>query len=192
MQKTVRTFVAVEISTEVRAGAGRLIGRLEATGAGVRWVKPEHLHLTLKFLGEVDLRDVPEVCAVVTQATTTVPPFSVRVAGAGAFPDFSRPRTVWLGVEDETGELAALHEQIDKALGGIGFRREQRRFRPHLTIGRVRSGGRGLAALAEALEKNRDFAAGVVDVDEVVVFSSELERGGPIHEPLATAELAGQ
>ena len=78
MQRTVRTFIAVEISSEVRSRAARLISQLEATGANVRWVKPEQMHLTLKFLGDVDLREIPEVCAAVSQATADVPPFSLR------------------------------------------------------------------------------------------------------------------
>jgi 2'-5' RNA ligase len=192
MQRSVRTFIAVEISSEVRLRAGRLIGRLEATAASVRWVKPEHLHLTLKFLGDVDLRDIPEVCAAVAQATATVPPFSLRIAGAGAFPNLVRPRTVWLGADEGVGEMSVLHERIDDALTALGFRAEHRQFRPHLTIGRVRNADSAMSPLVEALAENRDFVAGVIDVDEVVTFSSELERSGPIHEPLATAALAGE
>jgi 2'-5' RNA ligase len=191
MQRSPRTFIAVEISSEVRMRAGRLIGRLEATGANVRWVKPEQLHLTLKFLGDVDLREIPEVCAAVARATATVPPFTLRIAGAGAFPNLGHPRTVWLGADEGVGEMSVLHERIDEALAELGFRAEHRQFRPHLTIGRVRNAESGMSALAEALSENRDFVAGVIDVDEVVTFSSELERSGPIHEPLATAALEG-
>ena len=159
-----------------------------ATGADVRWVRPEHLHLTLKFLGDVDLRDIPDVCNAVAQAAASVPPFNLRIAGAGAFPSLDRPRTVWLGADEGVEEMQALHDQIDTALAGLGYRAEQRRFRPHLTIGRARSADR---ALADALEKNAEYVAGVIDVDEVVTFSSELERSGPIHEPLASAPLGG-
>jgi RNA 2',3'-cyclic 3'-phosphodiesterase len=191
MQRSVRTFIAVEVSSEVRLRAGRLIGLLEATGSNVRWVKPEQLHLTLKFLGDVDLRDIPEVCAAVSRATSTVPPFTMRIAGAGAFPNLHRPRTVWLGADEGVGEMGILHQRIESALAELGFRGEHRQFRPHLTIGRVRNADQGIDALADALSENRDFVAGLLDVDEVVTFSSERERSGPIHEPLAIAELAG-
>ena len=160
-------------------------------GANVRWVKPEHLHLTLKFLGDVDLRDIPEVCAAMTRAAASVPPFTLRMVGAGAFPRESQPRTVWIGADEGTEEIAVLHERIEVALAELGFRREHRRFRPHLTIGRVRSADRGIEELARVLGENHDFVAGVVDVDEVVAFSSELDRAGPIHEALATAPLEG-
>jgi len=191
MQRSVRTFIAVEISPEVRMRTARLISRLQETGANVRWVKPEQMHITLKFLGDVDLRDIPDVCAAVARSTIDVPPFSLRIAGAGAFPNLLHPRTVWLGADQGSDELAELYARIETALSALGYRAEQRRFRPHLTIGRVRNADRGMEALAEVLTQHADYVAGVVDVDEVVTFSSDLERDGPQHEPLATAELGG-
>ncbi len=191
MQRSLRTFIAVEISAEVRMRTARLISRLQETGANVRWVKPEHMHITLKFLGDVDLRDIPEVCAAVAHATVDLPPFSFRIAGAGAFPNLTQPRTVWLGVDEGADELTELYSRIEKSLGALGYPAEKRRFRPHLTIGRVRNADRGMAALADVLAEHADYVAGVVDVDEVVTFSSDLDREGPQHEPLATAELGG-
>lgn len=191
MQRTVRTFVAVEISPEVRSRAQKLITELQKVDAKIRWVDPAQLHLTLKFLGEIDLLDVPSVCAAVESVASAFPPFSVRVNSAGAFPHLASPRTVWLGIEDETDELAALHDEIEAALSVLGFRAENRRFRPHLTIGRVRGEGPGVRELARLISENREYPAGVIDVDEVVVFSSEQQRGGPVYEPLGTAMLRG-
>ncbi len=120
-----------------------------------------------------------------------MPPFSLRIAGTGAFPNAAHPRTVWLGADEGAEEIDALHHRLDESLAELGFRPEQRRFRAHLTIGRVRNADRGMAELAQLLAENADYVAGVMDVDEVVTFSSELERTGPIHEALATAELGG-
>ncbi|HEY2837643.1 MAG TPA: RNA 2',3'-cyclic phosphodiesterase [Pirellulales bacterium] len=192
MQRTVRTFVAIEISPEVRSRAKKLIDLLQTIDAKVRWVDPAQLHLTLKFLGEIDLLEVPKVCAAVESVAAAFPPFSIRVASAGAFPDLKRPRTVWLGVDDETEELAALHAQLEEALAKLGFRAENRRFRPHLTIGRVRGEGAGISELSRVIEEQRDYPVGVIDVDAVIVFSSEQERGGPVYEPLGTAMLEGR
>jgi RNA 2',3'-cyclic 3'-phosphodiesterase len=192
MQRTVRTFVAIEISPEVRTRAQKLITQLQTVDAKIRWVDPAQVHLTLKFLGEIDLLEVPKICAAVEEVASALPPFSVRVNSAGAFPDLKRPRTVWLGIDDETKELAALHNEMEAALAKLGFRAENRRFRPHLTIGRVRGEGPGIVELARLLDEHRDYPAGVIDVDEVIVFSSEQERGGPVYEPLGTATLAGR
>jgi len=190
MSRTVRTFVAVEISPEVRSHAARLIASLNGTAAKVKWVDPHNLHMTLKFLGEIDLREAPQVCAAVAEAMADLPPFSIRVAGAGAFPDVVHPRTVWLGVTEGSEEMVELHERLEANLTKLGFRQEQRRFRPHLTIGRVR-GLQGAAELGQLVADRADFDAGVSDIDEVVVFSSELNRDGPTYETLSTATLAG-
>ncbi|HWB11900.1 MAG TPA: RNA 2',3'-cyclic phosphodiesterase [Pirellulales bacterium] len=190
MTRSLRTFVAVEISPEVRSRAAQLISRLQGTDAKVTWVKPQAMHLTLKFLGEVDLKEIPAVCEAVSRAVSELPAFEFEAHGAGAFPAAGRPRTVWLGVSRGEEEFVALQAAIDRALGEIGFRRENRRFRPHLTLGRVR-GDRDVRELGELIARQADFAGGVGSVDEVVVFSSELEPDGPVHEPLAVAPLNG-
>lgn len=189
--RSLRTFIAVEMSPEVRSHARQLIARLQDCGAKATWVKPEAMHLTLKFLGEVDLLDTPAVCDAVAAAVADLPPFEIEVQGAGAFPTAARPRTVWLGVRRGQEELIALHDAVELALSRLGYRQENRRFRPHLTLGRAR-GDRGLEELGEVVRQHADFVGGVASVDEVVVFSSELESGGPIHEPLAVAPLNGR
>ena len=149
MQRSVRTFIAVEISSEVQLRTARLIASFEATGANVRWVKPEHMHLTLKFLGDVDLREIPEVCAAVERATADVATvFAAHSPARAHFP--TRAIRALFGWEPMKGaeEIDALHERSDESLAEIGFRAEQRRFRAHLTIGRVRNADRGMAELA--------------------------------------------
>jgi 2'-5' RNA ligase len=188
--RSLRTFVAVEMSPEVRSRAAQLIGRLQATNAKVSWVKPQAMHLTLKFLGEVDLKEIPAVCEAVSRAVNDLPAFEFEAQGAGAFPSAGRPRTIWLGVSRGEEALVALHEAVDQALGSLGFRRENRRFRPHLTLGRVR-GDRDVRELGQLVAEQASFVGGVGSVDEVVVFSSELESDGPVHEPLAVAPLNG-
>ena len=104
----------------------------------------------------------------------------------------SRSRgTVWIGATKGPRKSPCCTSGLKRRWRELGFRREHRRFRPHLTIGRVRNADRGIEELAQVLAENHEFVAGVVDVDEVVAFSSELDRAGPIHEPLATAPLEG-
>ncbi|HET6879050.1 MAG TPA: RNA 2',3'-cyclic phosphodiesterase [Pirellulales bacterium] len=189
--RSLRTFIAVEMSSEVRSRARQLVNLLQGTGAKVTWVKPEAMHLTLKFLGEVELIDTPAVCEAVKTAVAELPPFEIVVSGAGAFPAADRPRTIWLGVSEGNGELVVLHDAVERALAKLGFRQENRRFRPHLTLGRVR-GDRDLRELGQLIVKHADFVGGVSSVDEVTVFSSELEAEGPLHEPLAVAPLNGR
>jgi 2'-5' RNA ligase len=189
MRAAIRTFIAVEISPEVRARAGQLMARLGESGAKVKWVEPHNLHLTLKFLGDVDARDLPAVCGVVAEAVRDVPAFEIEFLGAGAFPAAVRPRTLWLGVGRGSEGLIEVHERLERQLAGLGFRREGRRFQPHLTIGRVRSEATG--ELGGRIAALGSFAGGVSCVDEVVVFSSELAREGPTYERMFQAPLEG-
>jgi len=190
MRETVRVFVAVEVSTEVRASAGDLIGRLSLAAADVKWVAPENMHLTLKFLGDVHLRETARICDAVAKATENVDPFVLEIGGVGAFPNVARPRTIWLGGGDGEEELVRLQHEIEKQLGKLGFRPEGRRFATHLTIGRVRRGGETAAKLGEIITNEDNFQAGKMPIAEVVVFSSRLEPTGPIYEPLGRAPLA--
>ena len=116
--------------------------------------------------------------------------FELELRGAGAFPSAARPRTVWLGAGEGAQEMTALHGQVEAQLAKLGFRKEHRRFQTHLTIGRVRGGGPGVAELAARLQQNADFAAGRMAVDKLTVFASTLTPAGPIYDVLGTARLA--
>ena len=192
MANILRTFVAIEIPVEVQDRAGRLIGRLQAAPAKVKWVAPRHLHWTLKFLGDVDMLEIPKICQAVTRAVEPLAPFDVEARGAGAFPDETRPRTIWIGMGEGTEPMIELHDAIDRELGTLGYRAENRRFRPHLTIGRVRQSHEGIDELSSLLRENTEFDGGLSTVYEVVVFSSELGRDGPTHDPLCHVELKGR
>jgi 2'-5' RNA ligase len=191
MKQKIRTFVAVAISSAVRDGAMRLIERFRATGAEVKWVAPENMHITLKFLGDVDSREIHRVCEAVQGAVADAAPFEFEVRGAGAFPKPSRPRTVWLGVAQGREELIDLNKRVERPLEKLGFRREARRFQPHLTIGRVRRGGPGVAELGTLIGEKGDVELGLTTARELVVFSSQLDRSGPTYEALAHAPLGG-
>ena len=188
---TIRTFVAVELSSGVRSRAASLIERLRVAGAKVTWTAPHNMHLTLKFLGDVPDVDSPGVCQAVDEAVSGVASFEIMCRGAGAFPDTRRPRTLWLGVDSGLDELVALHAKIDAALAPLGFARERRRFQPHLTIGRVRESGPKVEELCRLVEKHADFEADLSVVDEVTVMASFLERTGPKYEALGRTELRG-
>jgi len=192
MKHTVRTFVAVEIDSATRQRAEQLVEKLSAVPADVKWVEAHNLHLTLKFLGEVASQEIPRVCEAVRLGAAEVDPFELELRGAGAFPNTRRPRTIWLGVGAGQEEMVALHGKIEEPLRKLGFRPEHRRYESHLTIGRVRRGGPGLAELGQLLQQHADFLAGRVNVSQVVIFASQLATGGPIYEALSRARLGGK
>lgn len=186
---TLRTFLAVEVTDEIRSRAGDLAARLQESSAPVNWVSPENLHFTLNFLGEVRLEEVATICRRAEAVVADLAPFLVECRGAGAFPDLSRPRTLWLGVTDGHEALVELHARLADALDDLGFRRDRQTFHPHLTLGRLR--GACPAELTRQLRHYQDFRAGGMQVEEVVVFSSTLRREGPLYEVLGRLSLAG-
>jgi 2'-5' RNA ligase len=187
-----RTFVAVEISPEVQSRAGDLVERLRPSGVKATWTKLHNLHVTLKFLGDTPDTLLPDVCRAVIKAAKTIEPFEMRFVGAGAFPSLQRPQTLWIGVEHGLEEIQQLQRAVDEALFQLRYPKERGRFSPHLTLGRARGGSpQQFAELRQLLEANAQFDAGVSVVEEVVVFSSTLDRmQGPIYDVLSRAELA--
>ncbi len=188
----VRTFIAVEVGDAVRSSAVALQQTLAKTGAEVNWVPPENIHVTLLFLGEVDERDLAAVCRVVVDTAAGEPPFALRVSGIGAFPNLRRPKIIWAGLTDGAAELTRLHDRLEPPLLELGcYRREDRPYTPHLTLGRVKSEADG-QMLAPALPKHADWAGGQTTVDEVVLFSSELRPGGSVYTPNGRGKLTGR
>ncbi|MEX0936577.1 MAG: RNA 2',3'-cyclic phosphodiesterase [Pirellulales bacterium] len=188
---TLRTFIAVDSAPHIRSRAADLVSRLSLAPDKVRWIEPQNLHWTLKFLGDVDDVAIAEVCRRVQEAVRSLEPFTIEVCGAGAFPRPDRPRTLWLGVRQGQEQMTALQAPIEHALAEMGFHQETRRFVPHLTIGRVTRTSSDGQELGELLAKNADFPAGTMEVDEVVVYSSRLTRDGPEYEPLGRGPLEG-
>lgn len=189
MKQTVRTFVAVEIPANVRARAAELIEILSGAGADVKWVASENLHITLKFLGDVELKETARICEAMQKASAETSPFPLALRGAGAFPNVRRPRTIWLGTEDDL-TMRALHQHLEARLQKLGFRKDGRRFHAHLTLGRVRRGGPAMAELGRLLQEHAAFEAGTAPIVELVLFASHLSRTGPTYEPLGRAKLA--
>jgi 2'-5' RNA ligase len=177
MAKMIRTFIAVELPPEVRGRAARLQQSLAESGANVRWVERDNIHLTLKFLGEIEDVQVAAVCRVLQQVAAGSEPFELEVTGVGAFPNAERPRTLWVGIDGGADALIAMHGRLDAALAQLGYRPDERRFSPHVTIGRLRN-SRDSRRLAAALAEKADWKAGAVSVDEAVVMASELTPQG--------------
>ena len=173
-----RAFIAVEISEEARGAVARLQSELQSVGADVKWVEPENLHQTLKFLGEVEESRVPDLAAALNASLRT-PPFSFTLEGTGAFPRPEHPRILWVGVQEGKDPLIGLARAVEAACSGCGFPPEERPFSPHLTIGRVRS-PKGLGRLAEKLHGTQ-FQSGKSEVGEVALFQSVLRPGGPFY-----------
>jgi 2'-5' RNA ligase len=179
-----RLFVAVKIAPDVADRLCRAEDELAPLLNDLRWIRRESLHLTLKFLGQVDDGKIPEVERALQPAIAPLTRFTVSCRGLGVFPDIRRPRVFWAGLEG--GALPALAEATEAALAPLGFPREKREFRPHLTIGRWREGARGGDALRRVVDEWRGRDFGAFAVDETVLFQSTLRRDGAVYKALKT------
>src|SRR5262245_6565294 len=133
----IRTFIAVTVSPGIRQAALKLAGILGPVVGDVKWVAPENMHWTLKFLGEVEQLELHAVCSAVSTAALEIDPFDLEARGAGAFPAPDRPKTLWIGAGVGAQAMVALHDAIQRKLTRLGYRSEHRRLVPHLTLGRV-------------------------------------------------------
>ncbi|MCM8794809.1 MAG: RNA 2',3'-cyclic phosphodiesterase [Candidatus Omnitrophica bacterium] len=182
-----RCFIAVEPPEETRKEISRLQAELKQSGADVKWVEPGNIHLTLKFLGEIDEASIASLKEALS-STLRFSPFTMTLEGIGAFPGTTNPRVIWVGVhqgEKESKELAA---DVDGICEKLGFPKEERPFSPHLTIGRVRSRDR-MAPLIKRLQVAEFRCAQPVAVDRIVLFQSVLSPKGPCYTPLAEISL---
>ena len=188
MRPALRTFIAVDIGKAIRDRVVALQETLSRTGTEVKWVEPENLHVTLLFLGEVDDREISRVCQIIGAETQKHPAFSMSVETAGCFPNARRPRVVWVGIGEGTQPLCTLHDALEGPLQELGYRREERRYTPHITLGRVKRDG-PTEKLAAALTKQAGWCGGEITVRELLIMSSELTPKGPVYTVLSRAKL---
>ncbi len=185
-----RTFIGVDIGKAIRDRAVSLQEKLAQTGVEVKWVEPENLHVTLLFLGEVDDREVLQVCRAVAEQTQQHPSFTMSIETVGCFPNPRRPRVLWIGVGEGAQELCALHDGLERPLLDLGcYRREERKYTPHITLGRVKS-ERPADKLTAELNKHAGWRGGQTTVDEILIMSSQLSSHGPVYTVLSRAKLA--
>jgi len=184
----IRTFIAVEMPADVRAALRGLVERMAPRWPerGVRWVKGDSMHLTLRFLGDTDEALVPELRAGLDEVAEGAAPFELRLNGTGCFPNPRRPRVIWVGLDNPEDRLLPLQKQVERLARACGWERERRPFRPHLTLGRVRDRtrppqGDWLVAPEEV----------VFRVEKVQLIESHLKPTGAEYAVLHTARLAG-
>jgi 2'-5' RNA ligase len=184
-----RTFIGLDLGKPIRDRLVVLQEKLAAGASEVKWVEPDNLHVTLLFLGEVDQRAVIDVCRAAEQAAAAIAAFPLTVAGVGCFPNARRPRILWAGVSAGAAETIALHDALEAPLLELGcYRREERKFTPHVTLGRIR-GERSVQGLDNVIAKQQAWQGGETTIAEVQVMSSELTRDGPKYTVLSRALL---
>lgn len=188
----IRSFIAIELPQEIKVELARAQDMLRPQEhPGVKWVEPESIHLTLKFLGNISSGRVPQIEGAVREAARGVPAFHLEIGGLGVFPNTQRPRVAWVALRGEVEKLAGLQEGIDSALLPLGFPRESRPFTPHLTLARVRerASPQERRSFGELVMSTKFEARLPLEVSAISLMRSRLTPAGAIYSRIFTLRL---
>lgn len=183
----IRTFIAIEIPAAVQNRIAELQDTLGEEGQRISWIKPRNIHLTLKFLGDTPEKQIEAIGSALERTLARSGQFEFAVRGLSAFPNLRRARVLWVGVEKSGDEFARLAKNINDELIQFGFAEENRKFTPHLTLGRVKS---QLSQTFITAFKGIEFVGGKVVAQEVTVMRSDLRPAGAVYTPLKRMALA--
>lgn len=189
-----RAFIAIELDPEVRDALSRLQGKFKrgAPDGAVKWVNPESIHLTLKFLGDTPVSKLSKVADAMAAARDGLAAFDLSIEGRGCFPSCRRPRVVWVAVRDLSGgSLGHLQAAVERLVSPLGFPTEERGFSPHLTLGRIsrNAGPAAEAAVGRLVQESVVEQIARQRVTAVSLIRSDLRPAGPVYHTLASAKL---
>lgn len=185
-----RTFIAIELPKEIKDYLGKLEEKLKTTQADVKWVKPENIHLTLKFLGEIDDKKLEKINLILDDVAREKSPYKIQITSIGAFPKLDFLRVIWAGVDRGDAETKEIAKTLEEKIQKIGIPKEERAFSSHITIGRTRSTKnreklvQELKNIADCSRENLEFS-----VTKIILYKSTLTPQGPIYEVLKEANL---
>jgi len=183
MNNTVRTFIAIPLNSHIREVLIETQDHLKKLDCNIKWVKPENIHLTLKFLGDVKQKRIDTIKQILDDLFRDTDPLTMELTQVGAFPNIDHPRILWIGLNDNDQSLAQIVSNLENNLGKAGFKKEDKPFSPHITIGRIRS-PKNLKPLSEAIN-NYSLPDGIAQtIDHTVLYQSTLTSQGPIYEIL--------
>ncbi len=188
MANTIRAFVALKLPADIIEHAAGLQSALKAQGFRLRWVKPQNMHLTLKFLGDIPAAEADDVGQAVQRASHGTRPLALSVQGMGVFPGIKRPRVLWIGLAGQVEALQQLSSRIEDELADLGFARENRGFKAHLTLARFKEGV-APKDLLQAFEELGNFAPKPFAAEHLVLYKSDLRPQGAIYTPLTEVWL---
>ena len=180
----IRAFIAAEIDLPNKKKISDLISELKKSKADVKWITENQIHITLKFLGNTGEEQIQKISGVLDGISRNFSAFDIRFSKLGAFPNMKRPRVIWIGVEKGGDLLSSLNEKIETELEKIGFTKEKREYKAHLTLGRVKS-LKNITSLTESIDKIDFQPTGEIKIDRLTLFQSTLTPKGAIYSPLS-------
>jgi len=184
-----RTFIAIELPQSIIDALGNVLERLKSAKLKIRWVRTENIHLTLKFLGDIPPEAVDPIRRTLSDSVQNYSPISLSAKGGGIFPGIKNPRVVWVGLSGQVSRLKALQGALEENLAALGFEKDKRAFKSHVTLGRIK-GAVDPVKLNAALDDLMEFRTEPFLADRIVLFQSDLRPAGAVYTKLASAPLA--
>jgi 2'-5' RNA ligase len=188
----IRSFLAFELPVEIKKTVSLVSGKMRESRLDVRWVRLNRIHLTVVFLGNVLEENLERIATQVGRACKLYGKVDVRLNGAGVFPNRRRPNVLWLGLAGDVERLGRLRDDLQTPLASFGVKLERRAFKPHLTLGRFRRGGKPGPDLDALLEEHRDLESPWGTLSELVLFKSDLKSSGAVYTKLNAWPLTGE
>jgi 2'-5' RNA ligase len=182
----IRSFLAFDLPQEIRGQIGEIFRDVRQSKLPARWVREENIHLTIVFLGSIEESAVEELKESVGQVVKQYTSFTASLSKLGIFPNWRKPRVLWIGLEGNIAGLSRLRDELQEALAVFGIRQETRPFRAHLTLGRFKNRLDDAAELREILERYQDIPSAPCPLDELVLFKSDLKPSGPVYTKMAS------
>ena len=185
----IRSFLAFELPPEIREQIRTVSTELQKTRMPVRWVKVDNIHLTIIFLGSVNEDAIDDIKEKVHIVVNKFSIFKTRLSGVGVFPNWRRPRVIWIGLNGEIEKLSRFRDDLQKELKALGLKEEKRPFSPHLTIGRFKGRLNQDDELKWILDRYYDISSDLHHLNELILFKSDLKPDGPVYTKMAVWPL---
>jgi 2'-5' RNA ligase len=188
MDNTIRAFIAFELPEKITSQIRGVQEGIKAHKFKIKWVQPQNIHLTLKFLGNIPASDTFKIQNAISEAVKGVEPILLAAKGIGVFPDLKRPRVLWVGIAGRKKALIGLYQALEESLEAIGFPKESRPFKGHLTLGRIR--GKIISKrLVHVMDEFIDFETETFEANQIILFQSERLPSGAVYTKLASVKL---
>ncbi len=187
----IRAFVAISLPENIKNHIRAVQAEFKNQGLKMRWVRPENIHITLKFLGDIKKSDIENIEMAMENGARGISPLKLMVKGAGVFPGLRRPRVLWAGLKGDTGHLLNFWKELDKNLDKAGFPSENRPFKAHLTIARIKQ-AIDTGKLVEMMEKFAQSESEAFIAGKITLYQSRLKPSGPVYTKLKEVSLAGK
>jgi 2'-5' RNA ligase len=188
----IRSFLAFELPPEIKMVVTGVFEDSRRSRLDVRWVKPEGIHLTVVFMGNIKTEDLEAMGNEIGRVCSDFSPFQIALKGIGCFPNFRNPRVVWLGLVGDVERMSRFRDRLQKQLLPFGIQEEKRPLKPHLTLGRFKKALRDEASLQKLMEKHKELASPECTVRELVLFKSDLNPGGAVYTKVLSWPLSGK